>query len=355
MDQVRYEEEYVMKGLSGKTVLLATHQVDFLPAFNSILLMSAGEILRATAFDELLETCQEFQELVNAHNNTVGSERNMEHALSRKTRDSKEEIYLREKSTAPSGDQRIRQEERERGDTGFKIYVEYLNHGKAFLYCFFTVLLHFLFIVGQLIQTYSLAADIQNPHVSSDLNVIDLEVAFKLIVAIGSALNAYSSLALLAVLTWPALFLIIPLVYLTIALQNYLLLKKNYKKKYYFSTATELMRINGTTKSLVVNHLAESIAGAMTKRAFGEEDRFFSKNLDLIDANSSPYFHSFAANEWLIQRLEIPCIIVLSASALALTLLPLGASAGGFVGMALSYGLAINVFLILDLSNTSAS
>lgn len=127
--------------------------------------MSAGEILRAAAFDELLETCQEFQELVNAHNNTVGSERNMEHALGRKTRDSKEEIYLREKSTAPSGDQRIRQEERERGDTGFKIYVEYLNHGKAFLYCFFTILLHFLFIVGQLIQTYSLAADIQNPHV----------------------------------------------------------------------------------------------------------------------------------------------------------------------------------------------
>ncbi|XP_011022564.1 PREDICTED: ABC transporter C family member 10-like isoform X2 [Populus euphratica] len=398
--------EYVMRGLSGKTVLLVTHQVDFLPAFNSILLMSAGEILRAAAFDELLETCQEFQELVNAHNNTVGSERNMEHARSRKTRDSKEEIqeiYLREKSTAPSGDQLIRQEERERGDAGFKTYVQYLNHGKAFLYCFFTVLLHFLFIVGQLIQTYSLAADIQNPHVgkvelftlysvigcilafflifrclslvklgyeasesisskllkslfrapmsfydstplgriltrvSSDLNVIDLEVAFKLIVAIGSALNAYSSLALLAVLTWPVLFLIVPLVYLTIALQ-----------KYYFSTATELMRINGTTKSLVVNHLAESIAGAMTIRAFGEEDRFFSKNLDLIDANASPYFHSFAANEWLIQRLEIPCIIVLSASALAMTLLPLGASAGGFVGMALSYGLAINVFLILS-------
>jgi len=128
-------------------------------------LMSAGEILRAAAFDELLETCQEFQELVNAHNNTVGSERNMDHALSRKTRDSKEEIYLRKKSTAPSGDQLIRQEERERGDTGFKTSVQYLNHGKAFLYCFFTVLLHFLFIVGQLKQTYSLAADIQNPHV----------------------------------------------------------------------------------------------------------------------------------------------------------------------------------------------
>jgi ABC-type transport system involved in cytochrome bd biosynthesis fused ATPase/permease subunit len=30
-------QEYVMEALSGKTVLLVTHQVDFLPAFNSIL------------------------------------------------------------------------------------------------------------------------------------------------------------------------------------------------------------------------------------------------------------------------------------------------------------------------------
>jgi ABC-type multidrug transport system fused ATPase/permease subunit len=100
-------------------------------------------------------------------------------------------------------------------------------------------------------------------------------------------------------------------------------------QRYYFSTAKELIRISGTTKSSVVNHLAESIAGAMTIRAFGEEDRFFSHSLDLIDANASPYFHSFSANEWLIQCLEIPCALVLSASALAMTLFPLGASSSG--------------------------
>jgi hypothetical protein len=33
-----------------------------------------------------------------------------------------------------------------------------------------------------------------------------------------------------------------------------------------------MMRINGTTKSLVANHLAESVAGAMTIRAFEEEE-----------------------------------------------------------------------------------
>ncbi|KAJ6415090.1 hypothetical protein OIU84_003983 [Salix udensis] len=399
--------EYVMEALSEKTVLLVTHQVDFLPVFNSILLMSAGEILQAATYDELLASCQEFRELVDAHKDTVGSERSMEYASGKTTSGvSKEAIQktcIREQQIEVSRDQLIKKEERETGDTGLKPYMQYLSHRKGFLFCFLTVCLHFFFVVGQLIQNYFLAADIQNPYVSkvelftiysviglilavfllsrsfclvrlscdasdsisstllnslfrapmsfydstplgrilsrvsSDLNTVDLDVAFKLAVSLGSTLNAYTSLGILAILTWPVLFLIIPMVYLCIVVQ-----------RYYFSTAKELIRISGTTKSSVVNHLAESIAGAMTIRAFGEEDRFFSHSLDLIDANASPYFHSFSANEWLIQCLEIPCAIVLSASALAMTLLPLGASTSGFVGMALSYGLSLNVFLIIS-------
>lgn len=89
------------------------------------------------------------------------------------------------------------------------------------------------------------------------------------------------------------------------------------------------MRINGTTKSSVASHLAESIAGAMTIRAFGQEERFFSKNLDLIDRNASPYFHNFSASEWLILRLELLSAIVLSCSTFAMALLHLGASDSG--------------------------
>lgn len=82
------------------------------------------------------------------------------------------------------------------------------------------------------------------------------------------------------------------------------------------------MRINGTTKSLVANHLAESVAGVTTIRAFEEEERFFMKNLELIDVNASPFFHSFAANEWLIQRLETLSATVLASAALCMVLLP---------------------------------
>lgn len=89
------------------------------------------------------------------------------------------------------------------------------------------------------------------------------------------------------------------------------------------------MRINGTTKSFIANHLAESIAGAVTIRAFEEEDRFFAKNLDIIDTNASPFFHNFAANEWLIQRLETLCATVLASAALCIVLLPPGTFSSG--------------------------
>lgn len=89
------------------------------------------------------------------------------------------------------------------------------------------------------------------------------------------------------------------------------------------------MRLNGTTKSFVANHVAETVAGVVTIRAFGEEDRFFEKNLDLIDVNASAFFHSFSSNEWLILRLEMVSAVVLASAALCMVMLPPGTFAPG--------------------------
>ncbi|KAI3882887.1 hypothetical protein MKX03_015782 [Papaver bracteatum] len=114
------------------------------------------------------------------------------------------------------------------------------------------------------------------------------------------------------------------------------------------------MRINGTTKSMVANHLGESIAGAMTIRAFQNEERFFLRNLELIDKNASPFFYIYSANEWFIQRLETLSVIVLCSSALLLVLLPQGTFSSGFIGMALSYGLSLNMSLVFSTQNQCA-
>lgn len=181
---------------------------------------------------------------------------------------------------------------------------------------------------------------------SADLSIVDLDVPFCLTFATGSSMNAYSNIGVLIVFSWQVLFVCVPVMYAAVLLQvmcspgwtveyfiffTYVItcIEPSTMQKYYFASAKELMRLNGVTKSLVANHLTESVAGAMTIRAFAEEDRFFAKNLDLIDTNASPFFYNFTANEWLIQRLEMLCATVLATVSLCVVLLPPGTFSPG--------------------------
>ncbi|XP_048326345.2 ABC transporter C family member 10-like [Ziziphus jujuba] len=404
--------EYVMEALSGKTVVLVTHQVDFLPAFDSVLLMSDGEILRAAPYHQLLSLSLEFQDLVNAHKNTAGSERLEDITPSLAKNHGTLSATEIQKSFAENqfkplkGDQLIKHEEREVGDIGLKPYKQYLKQNKGFLYFSVSMLSHLIFVACQIAQSSWMAANVDNPHVSSlmlimvylvigfasiifvvlrslyvvvlgvqsskslfsqlqnslfnapmsfydstplgrilsrvslDLSIVDIDIPFSLTFAVGAFMVAVGNLGVVGVVTWQVLFVSVPTIFLALRLQGY-----------YFSAAKELMRINGTTKSLVANHLAESLAGVVTIRAFEEEERFFRKNLDLIDINTSPFFHNFAANEWLIQRLEILCAIVLASSALCIALLPPETYSSGFIGMAISYGISLNGSLVFSIQN----
>ncbi|KAK1377127.1 ABC-type xenobiotic transporter [Heracleum sosnowskyi] len=396
--------EYVMGALSEKTVLLVTHQVDFLPVFDIVLLMSEGKILQADTYQQLLVHSPDFQNLLIVKSDVTNPERRTSYSYRQRPaifNQEIQEIDVEEELKNGPEDQLIEKEQKETGDSGLKPYIQYLKQNKGFLYLSLSLIFHMLFIVGQLAQGVWLAAELQNPAISflilnviytgigcvmsvcllirsyvvvvlgtkasesifskaivsifrapmsyfdstpvgrilsrlsSDLSIVDLELALKLATSLGSAMNTCLSFAILAVLTWPILFLIIPTVYITIVLQ-----------KFYLASANELKRIDGTTKSSVASQLAESIAGAESIRAFKEEDRFISEHFLLIDANSIPYFHSFSANEWLILRLEGLCAVIVSFSALGMTIMPLEASKSGYVGMALAYALSINEFLI---------
>ncbi|KAK9147331.1 hypothetical protein Scep_006088 [Stephania cephalantha] len=401
--------EYAMGALAGKTVLLVTHQVDFLPAFDSVVLMSDGEIVGSAPYNQLLASSEEFQNLVNAHKETAGSERLSKVVLPRRAEISSKEIkktYNGMQEKASKRNQLIKQEEREAGDVGLKPYKQYLGQNKGYLYFSFACISQLIFVIGQISQNSWMAANVANTlvsetrlivvylaigcgslffllfrslsvvtlgmqsskslfsqlqhslfrapmsfydstplgrilsRVSADLSIVDLDVPFNLAFSVAATMNTYANLGVLAVVTWQVLFVSVPMVYFAISLQ-----------RYYFNSAKELMRINGTTKSMLSNHLAETMAGAMTIRAFKKEDRFFAKNFDLIDKNASPFFHNFAANEWLIQRLETLSAAVISSSALAMVLLPPGTFTAGFIGMAFSYGLSLNVSLVFSIQN----
>ena len=118
---------------------------------------------------------------------------------------------------------------------------------------------------------------------------------------------------------------------------------------YYLASARELTRINGTTKAPVMNNAAETALGVVTIRAFNMVERFKEKNLNLIDTDASPLFHSNAAMEWLILRLELLGNIVLFTSAFLLISLPSSSVTPGFASLSLSYALSLTscqVFMV---------
>ena len=131
--------------------------------------MSEGEIRQAATYDQLMHTSQEFQDLVNANRTTVRSGRQPEHDSTQKSKISKGEIqkmYTEEQLRVSSGEQLIKKEEREMGETGLKTYLQYLKYSKGFLYFFLATLSHVIFIVGQLVQNYWLASNVQKSRVS---------------------------------------------------------------------------------------------------------------------------------------------------------------------------------------------
>ncbi|XP_057526172.1 ABC transporter C family member 10-like [Amaranthus tricolor] len=399
--------KYVIEALSEKTVLLVTHQVDFLPAFHRCLLISDGKVLRAGPYNELLASCPKFLDLVNAHKQTIGTDTLAEVSKSKRqtsfTLKVQKHDFVSEYQES-KGQNLIKQGEREVGDMGFTPYLIYLYQSKGYLYFSIVALAHSAFLTGQILQNTWMVSGVDNPRIknsklivhyviiglcmtiflffrslatvkvgmksskaiysqlakslfraplsfydstplgriltriSSDLSTVDTDIPFSFQVAFGATTLAYATLGVLTVITWQVLFVIVPVIFMAIRLQQY-----------YFATTKELMRLNGTTKSMVANHLVESIAGIVTIRAFKEEDRFFAKILDLIDTNASPFFHNFTASEWLIQRIETLSATVLGAVALCMVLLPRGTFSQGFIGMALSYGLTLNSAMVISI------
>lgn len=64
-------QECVRGMLKGKTVVLVTHQVDFLHNVDLILVMRDGEIVQSGKYEQLLHTGTDFSALVAAHDNSM--------------------------------------------------------------------------------------------------------------------------------------------------------------------------------------------------------------------------------------------------------------------------------------------
>lgn len=138
-------------------------------------LMSDGEILEAAAYDQLLAHSKEFQDLVNAHKETVGTGSLADLSAAKSLRTSSKEIkksFTEKLSVISDANQIIKQEEREVGDSGFKPYIQYLNQNKGFFFFSLDVLFQLAFVACGITQNSWMATNVDNPNVSTSRLII---------------------------------------------------------------------------------------------------------------------------------------------------------------------------------------
>ncbi|KAI7725406.1 hypothetical protein M8C21_031087, partial [Ambrosia artemisiifolia] len=404
--------------LKEKTVLYVTHQVEFLPAADLILVMQNGRIAQSGTFKELLKQNIGFEVLVGAHNEALESVQAVE-SSSRETEqtptgDEESTLITELAQTRQDSDHNlcvdmskkkgklVHEEEREKGSIGKEVYWSYLTLAKGGVLVPFILLAQSSFQLLQIASNYWMAwacptdsTEIVNGmtfillvytllavgsalcillraslvaiaglitseklfnnmlnsvfrapmaffdstptgrilnRASTDQSVIDLEMANRIGWCAFSTIQLLGTMAVMSQVAWEVFAILIPVTAICIWYQ-----------RYYIPTARELARLAGIEQAPILHHFAESLTGAATIRAFRQQDRFIEKNLGLIDNHSRPWFHNVAAIEWLCFRLNQLSNFVFAFSLVLLVTLPDGIIDPSIAGLAVTYGINLNV------------
>ncbi|KAK9073074.1 hypothetical protein SSX86_007396 [Deinandra increscens subsp. villosa] len=404
--------------LKEKTVLYVTHQVEFLPAADLILVMQNGRITQSGTFKQLLKENIGFEVLVGAHNQALDSVHAVE-SSSRETEktstgDQESALITELPQTKQDSDHNlcadmsknegklVHEEEREKGSIGKEVYWSYLTLAKGGLLIPFILLAQSSFQVLQIASNYWMAwacptdsTEIVNGmayillvytllavgsslcilvraslvsiaglltseklfnnmlnsvfsapmaffdstptgrilnRASTDQSVIDLEIANRIGWCAFSTIQLLGTMAVMSQVAWEVFAILIPVTAVCIWYQ-----------RYYIPTARELARLAGIQQAPILHHFAESLTGATTIRAFRQQERFIEKNLCLINNHSRPWFHNVAAIEWLCFRLNQLSNFVFAFSLVLLVTLPDGVIDPSIAGLAVTYGINLNV------------
>ncbi|GKV43850.1 hypothetical protein SLEP1_g51099 [Rubroshorea leprosula] len=423
-------KEVLLGMLSSKTVVYITHQVEFLPAADLILVMKDGKITQAGKYNEILNSGTDFMEFVVAHNKALsalyiveggslstGVILNKEGSVSSITgnvqnEDNKDLQNGRTDDIVGPKGQLVQEEEREKGRVGFSVYWKYITtayRGALVPFILLALIVLRLLQIGSnywmawatpaseeikpLVETSTLlmvyvalaigsslcilASDMllytagyktatllfNKMHhcifrapmsffdatlsgrilnrASTDQSAVDLSIPDQVGVVAFLMIRLLGIIAVMSQAAWQIFIVFIPVIATTVWYQQY-----------YISSARELARLVGVCKAPVIQNFAETISGSTTIRSFDEESRFRETNMKLIDSYSRPVFHNVGAMLWLWFRLNMLSSITFAFSLVILVSIPPGVVNPGIAGLAVTYGLSLNMlqaFVTLNL------
>lgn len=155
--------------------------------------MEGGEITQSGKYDTLLKDGSAFKNLVNAHEDAMGtvhhheeevipmdlpaklnkSETESERILRSLSQSRSRRGSRREKPEAPAVEapltQLTQQEERETGDQGWEVYIEYIRVANGWLMFSLAFISQAIFVLGQMAANYWMATRVNDPRTKDGL------------------------------------------------------------------------------------------------------------------------------------------------------------------------------------------
>uniref|UniRef100_A0A8C2DGR4 Multidrug resistance-associated protein 1 n=1 Tax=Cyprinus carpio TaxID=7962 RepID=A0A8C2DGR4_CYPCA len=110
------------------------------------------------------------------------------------------------------------------------------------------------------------------------------------------------------------------------------------------ASSRQLKRLESVSRSPVYTHFNETLLGTSVIRAFGEQQRFIRESDGRVDHNQKAYFPSIVANRWLAVRLEFVgnCIVTFAA---LFAVMARDSLSPGIMGLSISYALQVTASL----------
>lgn len=171
----------VMSALKNKTVILVTHQVEFLTETDRILVMENGKVAQEGTYEELLKSGAAFGKLVNAHRSSIDNlgSLKLENQAQAESMNGDQEVNTNQPAKQDSeveistkgfsAVQLTEEEETEIGDLGWKPYHDYLQVSKGYSLFVLMISLQLIFVIFQSLSNYWLAIVVQAPHLSKGI------------------------------------------------------------------------------------------------------------------------------------------------------------------------------------------
>ncbi|KAL2473106.1 ABC transporter C family member 3 [Forsythia ovata] len=164
--------ECILQILDSKTVIYVTHQMEFLPAADLILVMKDGRITQAGKYDDLLKSGTDFMQLIGAHKEALSVLSFIEARAvtvgegSSVTGNTKNVLLKKESRDDQNGEadnimgtrgQLVEEEEREKGGVGLSVYWKYITTAYGGVLVPFILLAQILFQLLQIGSNYWMA------------------------------------------------------------------------------------------------------------------------------------------------------------------------------------------------------